>query len=62
MERYIATGEQKVIGNTVELEAVKKDGSEIPIELSLASWKEEEAIYFSSIIRDITERKRNEKK
>ncbi|KPB04520.1 bifunctional diguanylate cyclase/phosphodiesterase [Bacillus sp. CHD6a] len=62
MDRYIATGEPKVIGKTVELEAVKKDGSEIPIELSLAAWKESDAIYFSSIIRDITDRKRNEKK
>ncbi|MCA1318409.1 EAL domain-containing protein [Bacillus tianshenii] len=62
MNRYISTEEPKVIGKTVELEAVKKDGSEIPIELSLAAWKEEDTIFFSSIIRDITERKRNEKK
>lgn len=62
MDRYIATGEPKVMGKTVELEGVRKDGNEFPIELSLASWKEEGDIFFSSIIRDITERKRNEEK
>ena len=62
MDLYLSTDETSVIGKTVELEAEKKDGSEIPIELSLAAWKEEDSIFFSNIIRDITERKRNEKK
>ncbi|WP_137790876.1 bifunctional diguanylate cyclase/phosphodiesterase [Bacillus sp. E(2018)] len=62
MERYLLSGEPKVIGNTVELEGVRKDRSEFPIELSLAAWQEDDQVYFSSIIRDITERKRNEKK
>jgi diguanylate cyclase len=62
MDRYIATGEPKVIGKTVELEGLRKDGSEFPIELSLASWTEDGNVFFSSIIRDITVRKRNEAK
>ncbi|WP_233522920.1 bifunctional diguanylate cyclase/phosphodiesterase [Peribacillus saganii] len=62
MKRYLSTQEPQVVGHTVELEGLKKGGHIFPIELSLATWKEGENIYFSSIIRDITERKRSEKK
>jgi len=58
--RYVATGEAHVIGNTVELTGLRKDGSEFPIELSLSAWKIGQENFYSSIIRDITERKRAE--
>ncbi|PKG24794.1 bifunctional diguanylate cyclase/phosphodiesterase [Niallia nealsonii] len=62
MKRYISTQEPHVIGKTVELQGLKKGGDVFPIELSIATWNEEENMYFSSIIRDITERKQSEKK
>jgi len=37
---------------------LRKDGSEFPIEISNTQWETEEGIFFTSIIRDITERKR----
>ncbi len=58
--RAAAGGEPRVIGRTVELAAVRADGSEFPVELSLATWTTGEARYFGGIIRDITERKRAE--
>ncbi|MBI3670698.1 MAG: PAS domain S-box protein [Acidobacteria bacterium] len=60
LQRFLSTGEPNVIGKTVELAGRKKDGSEFPFELSLASWKKGEETFFTGIIRDITERKRTE--
>jgi PAS domain S-box-containing protein len=57
LERFKATGEPHIIGKTVELHGLRKDGSEFSLELSLADWKTREGAFFSSILRDITERK-----
>jgi len=38
LERLAASGEPRIIGRTIEVEALRKDGSNIPVELSLASW------------------------
>jgi signal transduction histidine kinase len=49
-----------VIGTTVELAARKKDGEEVPIELSLSTWTVRDERYYTGIIRDIGERKKAE--
>ncbi|HXT37599.1 MAG TPA: PAS domain S-box protein, partial [Chloroflexota bacterium] len=36
--RMTATGESHVIGHTVELHGLRQNGSEFPLELSLATW------------------------
>ncbi len=60
LERFRSTGESHFKGRTVELHGLRKDGSEFPLELSLSSWKADEVIFHSGIIRDITGRKRAE--
>lgn len=60
LARFFATGETRVIGRTVELAGRRRDGSEFPLELSLARWVTEEGTFFTGIVRDITRRKETE--
>src|SRR5256712_5935 len=60
MDRFLRTGEARVIGKTVELAARRKNGSEFPIELALSSWTTREGTFFTAIISEITERKKSE--
>jgi PAS domain S-box-containing protein len=59
--RYLATGEARVVGGSMEVCARRRDGEEFPAELSLASWKVDGETFFTGIVRDITERKRAER-
>jgi PAS domain S-box-containing protein len=62
VRRVTSGGDTHVIGSTVELSAVTKDGLEFPVELSLATWMLDEDRYYTGIIRDISERKQAEQK
>lgn len=60
--RFLANRKPKVIGKTVELTGIRKNGIEFPIELSIANWSVKNDTYFTAIIRDITERKELEQR
>lgn len=50
-----------IIGKRTETTGRRKDGVEFPIELSLAKWKSGEQVFFTGILRDITDSKEAEK-
>ena len=60
MKRVVSGGEPKLIGTTIELAGIRKGGNEFPVELSLSTWRTSEGVFFTAIIRDITERKEQE--
>ncbi|MBU1696596.1 MAG: LuxR C-terminal-related transcriptional regulator, partial [Proteobacteria bacterium] len=60
-EKFKQTGEGPLIGKLLELTAIKRDGSEFPISLSLSATKVDESWISIGIVRDITKRKMDEK-
>lgn len=54
------SGEGNVIGKTFEISALRKNGEEFPIELSISAVRLQDSWHAIGIIRDITERKKTE--
>ncbi|RPI16710.1 MAG: PAS domain S-box protein [Ignavibacteriae bacterium] len=58
----IKNGVSVLSGKTIEVTGLKKDGTEFPAELSISNWQSSDGMYFTAMIRDITERKEAELK
>jgi PAS domain S-box-containing protein len=61
LSTYPSKSESRIIGKTVEMVGLTKEGMEFPIELSVSSWNTGKDIFYAGIIRDISERKQFEK-
>ena len=55
--RYLKTGDSRVLGRRIEIEALRKDGVHIPIELSITMVRVKGRISFCAFIRDISSAK-----
>lgn len=58
LKEFAASGRSAFVGKTVELAALRKDGVEIPIELSIAAMRVGGEWQSVAILRDISEQKR----
>ena len=58
--RFTKTGDGTAIGETLELSALRRDGTEFPVELSLSSARIKNGWHAVGIVRDISKRKKAE--
>jgi len=60
LDRLTATGEGRLLGRPLTLEARRKDGGVFPVELVLSRWTTADGVFYSGILRDVTARVRAE--
>jgi PAS domain S-box-containing protein len=62
LERYNETGEERVLNRRIEIAAMRSDGEEIPIELSITTAESGGETMFIGFLRDISERRAAEER
>jgi PAS domain S-box-containing protein len=60
LKQFLKTGEGKALNKPIEISAIKKDSTEIPIELKISASKQGDQYVFIGFIRDISQRRENE--
>ncbi len=60
LAKFLETGEGPVIGNRIEISAIRADGSEFPVELTVTHLSLDGTSIFTGYVRDITVRKQVE--
>jgi two-component system, LuxR family, sensor kinase FixL len=61
MRRYLETAEKRVLERRMEMTAIRKDGTEFPVELAVSAIARGSTTIFAAHIQDLTERKEAEK-
>ncbi len=60
LDRYLATGEGRVVSNRVGVEAVHRDGRRFPVELAVWEVASPTGRFFNAFVRDISQQKQTE--
>lgn len=57
LKRYKKTGIPRIMGNRIEMEGIRKDGSVFPLEIRMAETTVGDQQLFTAAVRDVTDRK-----
>jgi PAS domain S-box-containing protein len=57
LKHFLSTGEGPLLNRRIEITALRQDGSEFPVEVSIAPYQIDGNWEFSGFVRDITEKK-----
>ncbi len=60
LANFLKTGQGIFLGKRVEINALRRDGSEILVELAITPYRIDSKPFFTAYLRDITKRKRDE--
>jgi two-component system sensor kinase FixL len=60
VNRYLSTGERRIIGIGRVVVGERKDGSTFPMELSVGEMRSQNQRFFTGFVRDLTERQKSE--
>jgi PAS domain S-box-containing protein len=58
LSRYVRTGDARILDQTLQLRAVRRNGQEFPVELKVTAISTDDGPLFAGYIRDMTERER----
>ena len=56
LARFLSTGEGPILGRRIEIEALRRDGTEFKVELSVTALKRRDGFVFNGFIRDLTDK------
>ncbi len=60
LARYLATSEPRILGRRIEMTAIRRDGSEFPVELAITRVPGDGPVQFTGFMRDQSERRQAE--
>lgn len=58
LSRFMAPGARPLPRNRIDIDGLRRDGSEVPLEISYGSFERDGRRFFTGVARDLTERRR----
>lgn len=58
LARYLETGRSTILGQRIELTAMRSDGTEFPVEIAITPTRDGDDVLFNAFLRDVTARKK----